>query len=210
MTKDERELEVETLMPRDRRTITRDDIMSLEDYELIRKDKRQESILAKKYARLAIGPHATITFETWDSMWLQIQEMLRIERGGNEQLVDELAAYNPMVPNGRELTATMMFEIENPERRDAFLRTIGGVEDHIFLVIGSHRIAAVPEQDVERTSAAGKASAVHFLHFPLDDAALAAWSDPAAQVMVQITHPNYGHAALLGADTRNYLTRACL
>jgi hypothetical protein len=201
---------METTMPKDRRSITRDDIMSLADYELIRKDKRQESILAKKYSRLAIGPHAMITFESWDSMWLQIQEMLRIEKGGDEQLTDELAAYNPMVPNGRELTATLMFEIENPERRDAFLRTIGGVEDHIFLTIGNVRVAAVPEQDVERTSASGKASAVHFLHFPMDDVALAAWHDAGNVAMVQITHPAYGHAALIGADTRNYLTRTCL
>lgn len=197
-------------MPKDRRSITRDDIMSPADYELIRKDKRQESILAKKYSRLAIGPHAMITFESWDSMWLQIQEMLRIEKGGDEQLADELAAYNPMVPNGHELTATLMFEIENPERRDAFLRTIGGVEDHIFLTIGNVRVAARPEQDVERTSAAGKASAVHFLHFSMDAAALAAWHDAGNVAMVQITHPAYGHAALIGAETRNYLTRSCL
>lgn len=197
-------------MPKDRRSITRDDIMAPADYELIRKDKRQESILAKKFSRLAIGPHAMMTFESWDSMWLQIQEMLRIEKGGEEQLVDELAAYNPMVPNGRELTATLMFEIENPERRDAFLRTIGGVEAHIFLSIGNVRVAAVPEQDVERTSASGKASAVHFLHFPMDDTALAAWHDAGKIAMVQISHPNYGHAALINAETRNYLTRSCL
>lgn len=201
--------EMETTMPRDRRSITRDDIMNPADYELIRKDKRQESILSKKYSRLAIGPHAMITFESWDSMWLQIQEMLRIEKGGEEQLVDELAAYNPMVPNGRELTATLMFEIENPERRDAFLRTIGGIEDHIFLTIGNVRIAAQPEQDVDRTSASGKASAVHFLHFPMDDAAMAAWHDGSSIAMVQMTHPNYGHAAMINADTRNYLTRVC-
>lgn len=201
---------METAMPKDRRSITRDDIMNPADYELIRKDKRQESILAKKYSRLAIGPHAMITFESWDSMWLQIQEMLRIEKGGEDQLVDELAAYNPMVPNGHELTATLMFEIENPERRDAFLRTIGGVEDHIALTIGNVRVAAVPEQDVERTSASGKASAVHFLHFPMNDAAIAAWHDAGNVAMVQISHLNYGHAALIGAETRNYLTRACL
>ncbi|WP_373487805.1 DUF3501 family protein [Blastomonas sp.] len=197
-------------MPKDRRSITRDDILSPTDYELIRIDKRQESILAKRFSRLAVGPHAMITFESWDSMWLQIQEMLRIEKGGEAQLADELEAYNPMVPNGRELTATLMFEIENPERRDRFLRTIGGIEDHITLVVGNVTIAAVAEQDVARTSASGKASAVHFLHFPLDDAAIAAWHDGNAIAMVQIAHPNYGHAALIGTETRNYLTRACL
>ncbi|MEZ5708326.1 MAG: DUF3501 family protein [Blastomonas sp.] len=197
-------------MPRDQRTITPSDIMPLGDYEVIRKDKRQESILRKKYTRLSVGPHATISFESWDSMWLQVQEMLRVERGGDEQLADELAAYNPMIPNGRELTATLMFEIEDAVRRDAFLRTIGGVEAHIFLTVGAHRIAAVPEQDVERTSAAGKASAVHFLHFPMNDAELADFRDMGVQAMIQIDHPNYGHAAIFNRDTRDFLIRNCL
>lgn len=196
-------------MPREQRLITREDLMSLEDYELIRKDKKQEGLLRKRYTRLEIGPHAMLTFESWDSMWLQVQEMLRIEKGGEAQIADELEAYNPMVPNGSELTATLMFEIEDPVRRDRFLRTIGGVEQHVYLVIGAHRIAAVSEQDVERTSADGKASAVQFLHFPMGEQHLAAWHDASSQAMVEINHPNYGHAALINADTRSFLTRNC-
>lgn len=196
-------------MPRDLRTITADDILPVEQYDLIRKDKKQEAVERKKLTRLAVGPYATVLFENWDSMWLQVQEMLRIEKGGAEQLVDELAAYDPMVPKGSELTATIFFEIEDPVRRDRFLRTIGGVEDHIAIKVGSHSIPARAEGDVERTRESdGKASAVHFFHFDFTPEAIAAWKagEPA---MVAIEHPNYGHAAMIGEATRAYLTREC-
>lgn len=197
-------------MPRNARTITADDILSLDRYELIRNDKKQEALLRKKLTRMGVGPHATALFETWDSMWLQVQEMLRIEKGGADQLVDELSAYDPMVPKGRELTCTLLFEIEDPVRRDAFLRTIGGVEDHIALQVGGHVIKARAEGDVERTRESdGKASAVHFLHFDFDDAAIAAWQSGEGNAMLVIDHPNYGHAAIISADSREYLGREC-
>jgi Protein of unknown function (DUF3501) len=197
-------------MPRENRTITAADILSPDSYETIRKDKKQEAILRKKLTRLAVGPYATAIFETWDSMWLQIQEMLRIEKGGADQLVDEIAAYDPMVPKGDELTITLFFEIEDPVRRDAFLRTIGGVENHVFLQVGDDRIAARAEGDVERTRESdGKASAVHFFHFDLTPAQIDAWKGGAGQAMLVIDHPNYGHAALVSADTRAFLAREC-
>ncbi len=197
-------------MPRNARTITTDDILPLDRYELIRNDKKQEALLRKKLTRMGVGPHATALFETWDSMWLQVQEMLRIEKGGSEQLVDELSAYDPMVPKGRELTCTLLFEIEDPVRRDAFLRTIGGVEDHISIQVGGHVIKARPEGDVERTRESdGKASAVQFLHFDFDDAAIAAWQSGEGNAMLVIDHPNYGHAAIINADSREYLGREC-
>lgn len=189
-------------MPRDEHVITKDDIISLSDYELIRIEKRQENILRKKFRRLAIGPYATIQFESWDSMWLQIQEMLRIEKGGDEQLVDELQAYNPMIPNGSEFTGTLMFEIDEEERRTAFLKTLGGVDQHIHLVIGDHKVTAEPEQDVDRTRSDGKASAVQFLHFALTDEQVALWKNGEDQVMIQIDHPNYGHAAVISEECR--------
>lgn len=194
-------------MPRDSHVITKDDIISLADYELIRNEKRQESILRKKFRRLAIGPYATIQFESWESMWLQIQEMLRIEKGGDEQLVDELAAYNPMIPNGSEFTGTLMFEIDEEERRTAFLKTLGGVDQHIHLVIGDHKITAEPEQDIDRTRADGKASAVQFLHFELTDEQVKIWKTGEAQMMIQIDHPNYGHAAIISEECRRDMSR---
>jgi hypothetical protein len=110
-------------MPREQRTITAADILPLEQYEQIRKDKKEEAIARKKLTRVSIGPYATALFETWDSMWLQVQEMLRIEKGGDAQVADELAAYDPMVPKGSELTATLLFEVEDAIKRAAFLRS---------------------------------------------------------------------------------------
>jgi len=197
-------------MPRDRHTITPEDIMPLEQYELIRADKKQEAILRKKLTRISVGPHATAIFESWDSMWLQIQEMLRIEKGGAAQLADEIAAYNPMVPKGSELTMTLFFEVPDPVRRDVFLRSIGEVENHIAIHIGAYVIAARAEGDLERTRASdGKTSAVHFLHFDFTPEAVKAWQDAAAQAMLVIDHPNYGHAALISPEVRAFLAREC-
>jgi len=197
-------------MPRDRRSITVDDILPPEQYELIRKDKKQDAIVRKQLTRISVGPHATALFENWDSMWLQIHEMLRIEKGGEGQLADELAAYDPMVPKGSELTCTLLFEVEDPVRRDAFLRSIGGVEDHISLQVGGHVIKARPEGDVERTRESdGKASAVHFFHFDFPPEAIAAWKSGEGTAMLVIDHPSYGHAALIGAESRAYLAREC-
>jgi hypothetical protein len=180
------------------------------DYELIRADKKQEAIARKALTRMSVGPNATVLFETWDSMWLQIQEMLRIEKGGEAQIADELAAYDPMVPKGAELTATILFEVADPVRRDAFLRTLGGVEDHVALQIGSHIVRARPEGDVSRTRESdGKASAVHFFHFDFSPEAVAAWISGEGSAMVVIDHPAYGHAALIGAEARAYLAREC-
>ena len=197
-------------MPRDQRSITATDLMPIPDYELIRKDKKQEAIARKALTRISVGPNATALFETWDSMWLQIQEMLRIEKGGEAQIADELAAYDPMVPKGSELTCTLLFEVADEQRRDAFLRTIGGVENHIALHVGNHIIRARPEGDLERTRASdGKASAVHFFHFDFTAEAVAAWRSGEGNAMLVIDHPNYGHAALISAETRAYLAREC-
>ena len=98
-------------------------------------------------------------------MLAQVQEMLYIEKGGDEQLKDELSAYNPLVPNGKELTATLMFEIDNPVSRAAFLGKVGGIEEKVYMKVDGDLIKAVPEEDVDRTSAEGKASSVQFIHF---------------------------------------------
>lgn len=198
-------------MPREARTITAQDILPLDQYEQIRRDKKEEAIARKRLTRLSIGPHATALFETWDSMWLQIQEMLRIEKGGEDQLRDELAAYDPMVPKGGEFTMTLLFEIDDEARRDAFLRSIGGIEQHVAISIDGELIRATPESDIERTRESdGKASSVHFLHFALTPSAVAAWKSGEGQAMVVIDHSNYGHAAMIGEESRTYLARECL
>jgi hypothetical protein len=194
-------------MPRDTRNITRDDIMPLDQYETIRPEKRQDNVLRKKFRRMSIGPHATIIFENWDSMWWQVHEMLRIEKGGEEQIADELAAYNPMVPDGSELTATLLFEVDDPIRRTAFLKQLGGVEDHIFIDVAGIRVGASPEGDVERTRDDGKASAVQFLHFRFSAEAIARFKRGGGRVTVGIDHPAYGHLAVIGTEARYELGR---
>ena len=194
-------------MPRDTREITPADILGLEEYEAVRRAKRAENLERKRLRRLAVGPHATLVFESWDTMWLQIQEMLRIEKGGEAQLADELLAYNPMIPNGSELTCTLMFEIEDPARRDALLHQLGGIVEHIHIDIAGERIGATPEQDVDRESPGGKASSVLFLHFAFSAAQITAFADPAKPLLLVIDHPNYGHAAMIGPDMRAELAK---
>jgi Protein of unknown function (DUF3501) len=194
-------------MPRDTRTITAADMLDLQDYAKIRKEKREENVLRKRFRRISVGPHVTVFFENYDTMWMQVQEMLFVEKGGDAQLVDELAAYNPMVPNGAELTTTLMFEIDDERVRRRVLGAIGGIEKHIYITIGTDKIYAVPEQDVDRTNDAGKASSVHFLHFPFSEEQIAAFTNSDHQAAFNIDHPNYGHIAILPADVRIELAR---
>ena len=101
-------------MPKEKREIQKEDIMPLDAYIKNRKELRKNIVEFKKDRRIALGPYATFYFESYETMLAQVQEMLYIEKGGDEQLQDELSAYNPLIPNGKELTATLMFEIDNP------------------------------------------------------------------------------------------------
>lgn len=190
-----------------KREITPEDILPLAEYQKIRKEHKQKLIPIKKSRRVEIGPFATFYFENYDTMWSQIQEMLYIEQGGDEQLQDELAAYNPLIPNGSELVATLMIEIDDPVRRDFMLRQLGHIEKTIYLSVGGEKIYAVPEQEVERTTDDGKASSIHFLHFPLTETQKATFKDPATDVQLGIEHENYGHITLIKGDTRTALAK---
>ena len=156
-------------MSKEKRQIEKKDLISSEIYAVNRKTIRKDLVEFKKYRRIALGPYATFYFESFETMLAQVQEMLYIEKGGDEQLSDELIAYNPLVPNGKELTATLMFEIDNPVSRAAFLEKVGGIEEKVFMKIDNEKIIASPETDVDRTSAKGKASSVQFIHFKLND-----------------------------------------
>lgn len=180
-----------------RTDITPADILPMAEYARLRAEQRRRMVALKRQRRLEVGPIAMVHFENFDTMLAQVHEMLFIEKGGAAQLADELAAYNPLVPKGRELVATLMFEIPEEARRRRVLAGLGGVENAVALRVGGDRIAGIPEADVERTTADGKASSVHFLHFPFTDAQVAAFRDPGCQVALAIEHPNYGHAALL-------------
>ncbi len=193
-------------MPRETCEITPTDLMPLSDYLKIRKEKREENVLRKKFRRISVGPHVTVFFENYDTMWMQVQEMLYIEKGGEDQIIDELRAYNPMIPNGSELTCTLMFEIDDELTRRRVLSRLGGVEKTISIVVGSHKIKAVPEMDIDRTSASGKASSVQFLHFPFTPEQIAAFRDPALQATFVIDHENYGHIAIISDRVRGELS----
>ena len=185
--------------------ITRADIVPLDKYTAERRSLRQTVIAVKQRRRLEIGPFATFSFENYQTMWHQVHEMLYIEKGGEEQIEGELQAYNPLIPQGRELIATVMFEIDEPVRRDATLRKLGGIEANIFLSVGGETVRAVAEADVERTKADGKTSSVHFVRFPFTDAQVAAFRKPGAQVIVGFDHPEYSHMAVMPDAVRQAL-----
>ena len=193
-------------MPRTKRQIVNEDIMPLNDYIKIRKEFRKNIVEFKKDRRIALGPYATFYFESYETMLAQIQEMLYIEKGGTEQLKDELAAYNPLIPNGNELTATLMFEIDNPISRAAFLGKVGGIEDKVFMKLDEEEIKAVPEDDVDRTSAEGKASSVQFIHFKFTEEQIQKFKSDGVEVEIGIDHKEYSHTTKLSASNLSSLS----
>jgi hypothetical protein len=194
-------------MPAASRQITRQDIIPDDEFRAARKGRRAALLPVKALRRVPLGPWCTIYFEGFETMLFQVQEMLLIEKGGAAQVADELAAYNPLIPQGRELVATVMFEIDDPLRRAAILAGLGGVEDHFFLTVGESRAVGHPEGDVERTRDDGKTSSVHFLRFGLTDPQVAAFRDEQVPAMIGCDHGAYAHLATLGAPTRRELLR---
>jgi hypothetical protein len=184
-------------VPREKKEIQKEDIMPLDVYIKNRKELRKNIVSFKKDRRIALGPYATFYFESYETMLAQVQEMLYIEKGGDEQLKDELIAYNPLIPNGKELTATLMFEIDNPVSRSAFLSKVGGIEEKVFIKIDGEFIKANPEKDVDRTSAEGKASSVQFIHFKLNDEQIQKFKSDGAEVEIGINHKEYSHTTKL-------------
>ena len=186
--------------------ITREDLLSPDRYARERRDHGRRVAELKKHRRVSVGPDATFYFENFDTMWFQIHEMLHIEKGGEEQIAGELEAYNPLIPKGRELVATMMIEIPDADRRAKVLATLGGIEETATLTVGGEVIKGVPEEDADRTNAQGKASSVQFIHFPFSDAQAAAFRKPGADVVLALTHPNYRHMAGIPEDVRAALS----
>ncbi|MDJ0949648.1 MAG: DUF3501 family protein [Alphaproteobacteria bacterium] len=185
-----------------KREIGRDDVLSMAEYAKVRKDRRAAITEIKKHRRMEVGPFATFYFESYDTMWHQVHEMLFIEKGGEEQIPDELRAYNPLIPNGRELVATVMFEIDDEVRRAAVLGRLGGVEETLTLRFADEEVKGLPEEDVDRTTAAGKASSVQFVHFPFTPAQIDKFQTPGTQVILGIGHENYAHMAVMPEAVR--------
>ena len=188
-------------------SITEADILPSAQYAGVRADWRKKMTALKRLRRVEVGPFVTFYFESYDTMWHQIQEMLFIEKGGAAQIPDELDAYNPLVPNGHELTATFMIEIDDPIRRKNVLARLGGIEETVFITIGDQTVKAAAEADQDRTREDGKASAVQFVHFPFTRAQIDAFRAPGAQVILGLNHPNYSHMAVISEAIRAELSR---
>ncbi len=194
-------------MPASLRRVTAEDILPDAEFGAMRKERRAALLPIKQLRRVDLGPYCTFYFESFETMLFQIQEMLLIEKGGEAQLADELAAYNPLVPQGSELVATVMFEIEDAVRRELILQRLGGVEDHFYVQVGTERASGLQEGDIERTREDGKTSSVHFLRFPLTDAQKAAFRDASTPVMIGCGHELYAHMAALSPATRAELAK---
>jgi hypothetical protein len=194
------------IMPREKREIQKQDIMPLDVYIKNRRELRKSIVDFKKNRRIALGPYATFYFESYETMLAQVQEMLYIEKGGDEQIKDELSAYNPLIPNGKELTATLMFEIDNPISRAAFLGKVGGIEEKVFMKINGEKIKAIPEEDVDRTSNEGKASSVQFIHFNFTDDQIAKFKSEEIEVEIGIDHKEYSHTTKLSVENKKSLS----
>ena len=187
-------------MSKEKKQIEKEDLIPTEIYSKDRRQIRKNLVEFKKNRRIALGPYATFYFESFETMLAQVQEMLHIEKGGEEQLKDELTAYNPLVPNGKELIATLMFEIDNPTIRAAFLSKVGGIEEKVFMKINNQTIKAVPEQDVDRTSAAGKASSVQFIHFIFNEEQINEFQSMGSDISLGIDHKEYSHTTKLNVN----------
>ena len=185
-----------------KKAITTSDILPAAEYSKRRAAMRAEIVQKKKNRRLEVGPFATFYFECYETMLQQVQEMLHIEKGGEAQIADELSAYNPLIPKGNELVATVMFEIDDPVRRGRALGRLGGIENAMFIKLGEEKIMGAAEEDTDRTNAEGKASSVQFVHFPFTRDQIAKFRKAGQTVIVGMEHENYAHMAVMPDATR--------
>jgi len=194
-------------MTKKNRVVEKNDLISAKTYAKNRKQFKKKLVEFKKNRRIPLGPYATFYFENFETMLGQIQEMLHIEKGGDEQLKDELNAYNPLIPKGKELIATLMFEIDNPTLRTNFLSKVGGIEKKVYMKVEEETIKAVPEIDVDRTSAEGKASSVQFVHFNFSKDQIKKFKDLNTQITIGINHSLYNHMTKISKSIKGYLIK---
>ena len=171
--------------------LTRADLLSLEQYAERRGDFRREIIAHKKHRRVALGPNATLYFEDRMTMRYQIQEVLRVEKIFEPDAIEEeLAAYNPLIPDGTNWKATFMVEFEDEQERRAMLAKLIGIERAIWIQIGDlDKVAPIANEDLSRETEE-KTSAVHFLRFELTGAMRAAVK-AGADVQMGVSHNAY-------------------
>ena len=182
--------------------ITRDDLMSLEQYAEKRGEFRQQVLEHKKHRQIALGPNATLYFEDRLTLLYQIQEMLRVEKVFEaDGINEELDAYNPLIPDGRNFKATFMIEYPDPQVRAAQLEKMVGIEDLVWMQIGEHeKIWSIADEDLER-STEEKTSAVHFLRFDVSDK-MAEDLKAGADWQIGVQHPVYTYSVVIEDQTR--------
>jgi hypothetical protein len=187
-------------------TITRESLMSLEQYAKERKQFRARVLAHKKPRTVPLGDHVTLVFEDELTMRYQVQEMLRVERIFEEEgILDELGAYNPLVPDGSNWKATMLIEYPDPAERKASLERLIGIEDRVWVrIAGFDKVYAIADEDMERENEQ-KTSSVHFLRFELADAMKQALRAGAA-LAIGVDHSAYAAARdPVPAETRQAL-----
>ncbi|HEY7976715.1 MAG TPA: DUF3501 family protein [Rhizomicrobium sp.] len=194
-------------MPATTRKITPADIIAYEKYAAERAQLRKNIIPVKKNRRMEVGPFATFYFENYETMWMQAQEMLHIEKGGAGQIGGELEAYNPLIPQGSELIATLMLEIENVDVRNRELFRLAGIEESIYIEMNQERIAATPTEYDDRTTPDGKTSSVHWVRFRFSPEQIAKFRDASVNAVLGVAHPAYGHMAVIPPDVRAELSK---
>ena len=181
--------------------IEKSDILPRDEYKIKRKSLREKMVLRKKLRRVDVGPYVTMYFENKHTIIHQINEMVYIEDGGEEQINEEISAYKSLVPDGRELVATVMVEIDSPIKRADFLSKMGGFEEQISIKIHDNIIEGKAELDGDRTTADGKASSVQFVHFEFEEEDIEHIKNNVENISIIINHENYKHAAMLNIDT---------
>ena len=187
--------------------ITRADLMSLEQYAEKRPEFRQQVLAHKKYRQVMLGPDTTLYFEDRLTLLYQIQEMLRIEKVFEaDGINEELEAYNPMVPSGRNFKATFMIEFTDPQQRAVELEKMVGIEDLVWMQIGDFdRVWAIADEDLDRSTET-KTSAVHFMRFELSDD-MATDLKAGAEWQIGVQHPVYTYDLTIEGPTKENLVK---
>jgi hypothetical protein len=185
--------------------LTADELLSLERYHTERPRMRAEVLEHKRHRHAPLGPNLTLYFEDRLTMRYQVQEMLRAERiFESEAIAEELASYNPLIPDGTNLKATMMLEYPDAVERRSALENLKDVENSVYLEVGAlGRVFAHADEDIERSDET-KTSAVHFLRFELDAAMRSALKN-GAPLKLGVDHEHYRHELEGSAELRKSL-----
>ena len=183
-----------------------ENLLSLEDYDNQREDIKKDLIEHKKNRTVSIGEHIILLFENYLTIKYQVQEMLRIEKIFNKkEMQEEIDAYNPLIPDGNNLKATMLIMYPDVDERKVMLSKLHDIENHIWMSCGSKKIIAYADEDLER-STDNKTSAVHFLRFQLNQDDIAAFlSDE--KIIFGVDHNEYNREIELEPEARASLTK---